>query len=1460
MTRYVLFVTVLLVLVQPALASEVPLKMTEAGTDSSLFDFELPEIRFEKREANGQTYDVISLVPDQNVTFTSEVGKPQMPAYVELVGIPQDVSPEVSVIQSEFEMRGKYKLFPTQPPRLHTDEVEFVIDEHAYGKNRFYPPKLAEIEPLGYIRQQRVARLKIMPIQYNPSTGQLRIYKRLQIRVRYPVPKSQFAPAKQTSSPPIIQQDSPYFEGLFSGALANYQQAKRWRESRRGRVLPNRITQAEPPAATKIGEAAVSTYKLIVDETGLYKITRPELVAWGADAANIDSRTFKLYSEGDEVQIYVHGEADGIFDETDYIVFYGKKIDSSKFTTSNVYKLTWGGEEGLRTLTKDGTPQKAEAVIPIAFKRKEHFEIDNFHDELENVKSEVVDHYFWSVFTGEHPNPKRVEKNMRILLPHLAKKLDEHAVFRVRFQGITYKRNELHRASVYLNSAYILSSEFNGQAAPVSENQFPQRYLDFINWLTIVCEDKNSTPEGQYDFMLDWYELEYYSKFEAENGFLEFSSETSPEVSGDVRYLVSGFSNPDIYLYHISNSQIVARIENFEVTEEDGKYQLAMEDKIAQPTRYCALQANAYLKVKQTKLDKPSNLRNPAHKVDYIVISHEIFLDEIKPLVEYRRKGGLDVLVVDVEDIYDEFSNGVFNPMAIKSFLRYAYHYWDKAPAYVLLVGDAHHDYKNTIVEYFKSAYNKDYNLYPIFVPTYHGWSPEGGETAIDHRFVTVSGDDTLPDMAIGRLSIQRPLELKEIVAKIIAYEESPESSPWRTRIVQVADNEVDHVGDEKFETTREELFKYYIPVAYEGQKIYLRKIESPERTRQMIIESINRGAVVLQYAGHGGSTSWASEYIFGTKEVQWWLRNRRKYPFIIATTCLNGFFDRPEEYGGRCLGEELLLNDNSGAIAILSATRLTFATANSKFDKDIFTRMFKTKPAHLGLIIMQAKIDFLKKASALYIPGGEQYTLFGDPATTLALPQFEIVTQLEEQSLDLQKQLVIKRNIVGEYQPDGTFAKADNFSADMNVYITYPNDQDDNPHNDIGIREVSAPIWQGEFGDIRIALPPEVIAGEGIIRLYAEADGSAAAGTTPRYATGGTRFAMYLPVILEFRHELTDTSLLVYAKVTDNEGLAGLKDVSCSWHDTVYFARKQTKMIQDEGLWYKLQVPIPLPKGGQFIKYRVVALDSEENEIETEEVSVEAPIGANVAVSVDATSRAPQVSYGFSQEYKKWTLQAKLENNGGKSVRTKLSVYFFDGSPDKNGDAIIDENAHILGYTNILPEDWQKGEEVSQTVDVVVTLSEPLSSGLHNIFVWIDPEMPSFDHNDKIIGELDEHDESDNKLSKIFPITDFKLKDEDLHAYSLNRIMDVFIPSGAAEPTTISITSVDIKKEGQPDILPAPLPTLSVDDVQSEEEMQSVFSYKIDFHSGVESLSIPARLQLKFDEQWLKEEVKRKL
>ena len=85
-------------------------------------------------------------------------------------------------------------------------------------------------------------------------------------------------------------------------------------------------------------------------------------------------------------------------------------------------------------------------------------------------------------------------------------------------------------------------------------------------------------------------------------------------------------------------------------------------------------------------LDAPSDLRDIHNGADYIIITHNNFIHDVQPLVDFRSQQGLRTKVVDVENIYDAFNHGILNPNAIREFLKYAYYNWQPpAPTYVLL-------------------------------------------------------------------------------------------------------------------------------------------------------------------------------------------------------------------------------------------------------------------------------------------------------------------------------------------------------------------------------------------------------------------------------------------------------------------------------------------------------------------------------------------------------------------------------------------------------------------------------------------------------------------------------------------------------------------------------------------------------------------------------------------------------
>ena len=101
--------------------------------------------------------------------------------------------------------------------------------------------------------------------------------------------------------------------------------------------------------------------------------------------------------------------------------------------------------------------------------------------------------------------------------------------------------------------------------------------------------------------------------------------------------------------------------------------------------------------------------------------------------------------------------------------------------------------------------------------------------------------------------------------------------------------------------------------------------------TQIAINNKINKGALLVNYTGHGGPLGWTQERVLEVNQINSWENNY--LPLFMTATCKFSYFDDPERVSA---GEYVLLNQNGGAIALLSTTRLVYSspnyTLNNKF------------------------------------------------------------------------------------------------------------------------------------------------------------------------------------------------------------------------------------------------------------------------------------------------------------------------------------------------------------------------------------------------------------------------------------------------------------------------------------------------------------------------------------------------
>ena len=941
------------VLAEASPSSSPGLRLIKSDEESIVLELFTPAYKVNEKVVDNVTYHLLSVA---DYAETGEVSKPQLPLKGVMLGIPAEAEVTLNVLESDVTISAEhYDLYSVPRPIVERDleggiryvGLEFTKDESFYSTDDFYPADITEIASTGFIRSQRFVQLRLYPFQYNPFTGELRHYHLIRIELKFSYEDRRPAVAARG----VGEVDS--FEQILKSTVLNYDSARKWR------VQPRSIASQ----ATAFAQAP--SYKISVDEDGIYQVTYADLQVAGVEVDSLDPRTFQLHNQGEEVAIYVAGEGDGSFDPGDYILFYGQKMDT-KYTDVNVYWLTWGSANGLRMPAIDGTPS-GMATVPEHFLTTHHKEEDIYYVSGYPSGPEY-DRWVWnSVYANGSP----ASRSYTTTLQHIAT-APLSATVRGLFRG--YSADLQHYTRVYLNGHLIDDHTWPPQTEYEFEANVPQSYLvEATNTISVECPlGGGATLDAVF---VNWFEIDYHATYTAEEDSLFFAG----DEAGTWEYHIEGFMASDIEVFDVTAPTNPTRILSATV-EAGGTYTLTFEHTISGEHHYLALTPARRSSPLSIEEDSTSDLRSNANGADYIIITHSDFYTDVLPLANHRAAQGLRSMVVDVEDVYDEFSYGIFDPMAIHDFLAYVYANWVlPAPAYVLLVGDGNYDFKDNFDR-------GEPNYIPPYLADVDPWI---GEIASDNRYVCVSGDDILPDMHIGRLPAQTSAQASTMVNKILDYERDSPSSDWNKDILFLADN-ADAAGD--FAALSDDIADNYLPSSYTAQKVYY-KITHPtvDGVRTAVIDALNEGRLLVNYIGHASNQFWANEKLFQLSSIAA-LTNAERLPLMVPMTCLEGYFTHPSpsDFDLSSLGESIVRAPAGGAIASWSPTGLGLATGHDYLGKGFFTAVFTDNIAEIGTATYLGKLKLYTETGGEASPYRDlmdTYVLFGDPFMKLNLP-----------------------------------------------------------------------------------------------------------------------------------------------------------------------------------------------------------------------------------------------------------------------------------------------------------------------------------------------------------------------------------------------------------------------------------------------------------------------------------------
>jgi hypothetical protein len=438
----------------------------------------------------------------------------------------------------------------------------------------------------------------------------------------------------------------------------------------------------------------------------------------------------------------------------------------------------------------------------------------------------------------------------------------------------------------------------------------------------------------------------------------------------------------------------------WEVGSKSGKYRERPATRVGNVLSFAAVQDSARTFV----VFAPSQAMTPVLKgsvenqhikairdVDYVVITPAAFLPAAERLAEFHRGySHYRTAVVEVNQIYNEFSSGAQDLVAIRDFLK---RLRDSAstpqdrPEYVVLLGDASYDYKNRLA-------NK-HNFVPIYqsVASFSLYSSYCLDDFIGYLDPNEGANFTSQglDIGIGRLPVISLEEAQEQVDKIIGYAtDTTALGPWRKRLVFVADD-ADAGWESTFSAAQEVLANRveselpFMTVSKIYTDAFLQQSSSGSQSypaaRQQLLRALEEGNLVTSYLGHGGEVGWCSENLLQLQDVKSF-KNGHRLPLVVTITCE---FSRLDDPMRRSAGEEMLINPKGGAIALLSTTRVVGAFEGAVMNDSIFSELFKREDNRyrtLGQIVRGAKNGVRSNDKM-------RFTLLGDPGLRLNVPRY---------------------------------------------------------------------------------------------------------------------------------------------------------------------------------------------------------------------------------------------------------------------------------------------------------------------------------------------------------------------------------------------------------------------------------------------------------------------------------------
>ncbi len=743
---------------------------------------------------------------------------------------------------------------------------------------------------------------------------------------------------------------------------------------------------------------AANTLKIFITQTGVYEFSFDELVEShvsypfvGASIADL-----RLYFTGSELAMEV-SSIDEIFNSGDTIRFFAKYFDPQEDIKRTLIlsteDLLVSGSAPKRFETIDGNPSGIDDSFQHNFYNTAVAEQNNI-ELMDAPLGFGEDHFYWAMLISNIAldGYSNAPLNTTLNLESIDYDSTEDAVVKIYMkgrQGINV--NLTHHVGLYLNNMSTLAASqiFVGDEIRVVEFKIPvDQLIDGLNNIKVAAL-ATEVPVSDYDMLyINKIEIKYPIHKVVTNDKILFRNQDRDSTTA-----INGFSSSNINVFDISTDPI-SYVINAELSfenylDENGDTQTRHQIEFNTSSisggsfEYYVFENSTVLAPVAFELNHGfnSSLLSNDNEADYLLIGHQDLLNVASELIALRESQGLQAKAIDLQQIYNEFSNGVRSSYAIKNFINHTLEFWQVKPKYILLLGDGTYDPKNIL------QYGINQNNFPI--PLVKGLLYDVGS---DNWFGS-SYESSLPQVAIGRIPTSDPEKLFYYIEKLIGYETgalAPNVSD-KKEMTFVAGESYANTNEQFSERTRE-LGNLSALVNNKFSSTFLDVEEDIDgnfnnaQVKANLLSAFNSEQFMISYYGHGAEDMWGE--IINNNDIA--SLNNNKLPIVMTLNCLNTAFFYPDP-DHQSIGELMMLKEHGGAIAFIGSGAMTMPQAQMNFALNLYQELGESagdsnQNIRLGDLVLKSKI--MTGDSIYQQDVNNSYALLGDPAMKLP-PEF---------------------------------------------------------------------------------------------------------------------------------------------------------------------------------------------------------------------------------------------------------------------------------------------------------------------------------------------------------------------------------------------------------------------------------------------------------------------------------------